>query len=259
LCKVVSPSSPYLKLYNMRILKDFIKKIVFKFIKPPFKVSNSQAGEDRIVHYLFASMGINAVSYIDIGANNPVSWNNTYLFYMEGCRGVLIEPDFNFNERIKSIRPNDIIINAAINDEGDKHADFFVFDPPSLNTLSKEEAEIRIQSGAIKLVETRSIKLVTIENIIKENLNDILPHLISLDVEGVDYIVLKSFDFKKYPVPVWIVETCEYSENHIKPKVNSIIDLMLSKDYFVYADTYINTIFVNKEWFNNYNVSKANN
>jgi FkbM family methyltransferase len=241
----------------MRILKDFIKKIVFKFIKPPLNVSNSQAGEDRIVNYLFGTMGINSISYIDIGANNPVSCNNTYLFYIKGSRGVLIEPDFNFNERIKKTRPNDIIINVAISDEGDKHADFFVFDPPSLNTLSKEEAEMRTQSGVIKLVETRSIKLVTIENIIKENLNDILPHLISLDVEGVDYRVLKSFDFKKYPVPVWIVETCEYTENHIKPKVTSIIDLMLSKDYFVYADTYINTIFVNKEWFNTYNVSKS--
>jgi hypothetical protein len=82
-----------------------------------------------------------------------------------------------------------------------------------------------------------------------------LPDLISLDVEGVDYQILCAFDFNKYPVPVWIVETCEYSENHIKPKVTSIVDLMLSKGYFVFADTYINTIFVNQQWFDNYHAS----
>ena len=31
-----------------------------------------------------------------------------------------------------------------------------------------------------------------------------------------------------------------------------VIDLMISKGYFVFADTYINTIFVNKSWFENY-------
>ncbi|MFA6087612.1 FkbM family methyltransferase [Mucilaginibacter sp.] len=239
-------------------IKKAIKKIVFKVIKPPIisvNNSNSQAGEDRIIQYLFSSMGISSFSYIDIGANDPIGCNNTYLFYNWGCRGVLVEPDLNFSERIKSARPNDIVVNAAISNEGNKNADFFVFNEPSLNTLSKEDAEMRVKSGMYKLTETRSIRLITIEDIIHENLNGTVPHLISLDIEGVDYQVLKAFDFEKYPVPVWIVETCEYSENHIKPKVTSIIDLMLSKGYFVFADTYINTIFVDKKWFNNYNAT----
>lgn len=242
----------------MHKLKAFVKKVLFKFIKPPIiriNNSNSQAGEDRVVEYLFTSMGISSISYIDIGANDPINCNNTYLFYGRGHRGVLVEPDLTFSERIKNTRPGDIVVNAAISDEGNKNADFFVFNEPSLNTLSEDDAKMRVKSGMFILTETRSIRLITIENIIHENLNDTLPHLISLDIEGVDYQVLKAFDFEKYPVPVWIVETCEYSENHIKPKVTSIIDLMLSKGYFVFADTYINTIFVNKEWFNSYNVS----
>ena len=95
-------------------------------------------------------------------------------------------------------------------------------------------------------------KLLSIENIISDYLNNKIPHLISLDVEGVDFKVLNAFDFEKYPVPIWIIETCEYSENHIKPKVLPILDLMKSKGYFIYSDTYINTIFVNKKWFENY-------
>jgi FkbM family methyltransferase len=242
----------------MRKLKNIIRNTVFRFIKPPLITinnSNAQAGEDRVVEYLFNSMGIKNISYIDIGANDPVGCNNTFLFYTRNQRGVLIEPDTSFIKHIERIRPHDLVVNAAISDEGNKEADFYIFDLPALNTLSKEEAELRSQSGAYKLIETKKIKLITIENIIQEYMHDKMPDLISLDVEGVDYKVLSAFDFEKYPVPVWIVETCEYSENHIKPKVTPIVDLMLSKGYFVFADTYINTIFVNQNWFENYSAT----
>jgi len=69
----------------MQKLKNLIKKIIFTFIKTPVVTitnynSNSQAGEDRIVDYLFSSMGIDEITYIDIGANDPIYGNNTYLF-----------------------------------------------------------------------------------------------------------------------------------------------------------------------------------
>lgn len=32
-------------------------------------------------------------------------------------------------------------------------------------------------------------------------------------------------------------------------KITPIVELMQSKGYFIYGDTYVNTIFVNKEWF----------
>jgi len=52
-----------------------------------------------------------------------------------------------------------------------------------------------------------------------------------------------------YPIPVICVESCDYSETHIKPKDNQIIEFLTSIGYEVYADTYINTIFVNRKWF----------
>ena len=73
--------------------------------------------------------------------------------------------------------------------------------------------------------------------------------MLSLDIEGLDLEVLKSLDFEKYPIPVICVETCTYSENHIRPKDKTILEFVMSKGYEVYADTYINTIFVNKAWF----------
>ena len=164
----------------------------------------------------------------------------------------MIEPDPVFHSVLKRSRPRDLVIQAAVSDKENSEADFYIFDEPSVNTLSKSEADLRQQSGKYQLKKILRIPLLTIEFIIAKYMDNELPLLISLDIEGVDHDVLQAFDFVKYPVPVWIVETCAYSENHIKPKINTVIDLMLSKDYFIYADTYVNTIFVNKDWFYNY-------
>ncbi|MEP6594398.1 MAG: FkbM family methyltransferase [Ginsengibacter sp.] len=230
-----------------------LKKILLKLIKPLIGArSYSQAGEDRILAFLFDTMGIRNISYLDIGANHPEICNNTYLFYRRGSKGILIEPDPAFNTELQKARPGDKVVQAAISDNGTGEADFYIFNEPSINTLSKEEAIIRQQSGKYYIKETKKIQLLTVEKIIADHMNNTTPHLISLDVEGVDYDVLSAFDFVNYPVPVWVIETCEYSENHIKPKITSIIDLMQTRGYFIYADTYINTIFVNREWFDNY-------
>lgn len=229
-----------------------LNKLLYKLINPSLRVNSfAQAGEDRILDFLFGSMGIRKISYIDIGANDPVFCNNTYLFYTRKCRGILVEPDPVFNNVLKKMRPRDTVVEAAISDEAGQ-AELYIFDEPSVNTLSKEEADLRLASGRYKLKSVTKIPLLTIGNIIIKHLQNKTPDLISLDVEGVDYAVLQAFDFEKYPVPMWIVETCEYSENHIKPKVNNIIELMTGKGYFVYADTYINTIFVHTKWFREY-------
>ena len=61
--------------------------------------------------------------------------------------------------------------------------------------------------------------------------------------------ILKSFDFSHYRPEVFCIETLTYAENHSERKVTEILEFMKSNDYFNYADTYINTIFVdNKIW-----------
>ena len=53
---------------------------------------------------------------------------------------------------------------------------------------------------------------------------------------------------------VFCVETIIFSRAEgIEEKEDRIIDLMLNRGYMVYADTHINTIFVDKErWLSRY-------
>ena len=235
-----------------KIIKNILNELFMKFKKfQHISPSYSQAGEDRVLAFLFGSMGMSSISYIDIGANHPIINNNTFLFYSAyKSTGILIEPDRSLCDEARKNRKKDTIIQAAIYSMiSAEKATFYVFDNNQIGTLSKERAEITQKSGIFKLIAEEKVSILTIEQVIKEYLHGRLPDLISLDAEGVDYEVFYSFDFDKYPVPVWLVETCEYSENHIKPKSENILKLMAGKGYFVYADTYINTIFVNKKWF----------
>ncbi len=52
--------------------------------------SYSQAGEDRILWFLFKSLGIDRPRYVDVGANLPDVSSNPYLFYRNGSRGVCV-------------------------------------------------------------------------------------------------------------------------------------------------------------------------
>ena len=242
----------------VRQIKNYIRKIIFKFIKPEVitewvEVPNTyaQAGEDAIIHFLFSSIGNETPSYIDIGSNKPYWGSNTFLFYQRGAKGIAVEPDPNLFSIFKSARPNDISLNVAVGFDNSKEADFFIFDEPSLNTMSEAEAIRRDKLGQYKLVSKIKVEVIKLEKIIQHNFSG-MPDFISLDVEGIDFEILKSFDFDQYPVPVWIVETIDYTVNYLKYKNIELIDYMKMKGYFVYADTYINTVFVNSSWYNSF-------
>lgn len=231
-------------------IKDKIKNFIYKIIPLPYtNESFSQAGEDCCVHFLFSQLNIVTPSYLELGVYKPKEASNTYKFYKNGSRGVLVEADKTLIDEIKRVRPNDMVLNVGVGLNGIEAADFYIFEEPAHNTFDKAEAEYREKFGSYRLLKTEKVKLKNINSIISENFNS-TPHFMSIDIEGLDLAVLKSLDFKKNPVPVICAETCTYSETHLKPKDKAIENFMKSMGYFVYADTYINTIFVNEAWFN---------
>ena len=230
---------------TIQMMKRFLRKVLYKYKS----TSYSQAGEDMIIRYLFRDIGkMDKITYLDLGTNLPDYGNNTYLFYKAKGKGVCVEANPTLIQEIKKIRPKDKIINAGVAVSSEKEADFYIFDVSAISTFNKKDAEFRNNSGSNKIVRVAKIPLININDLIIGNFLK-MPDLLSIDIEGLDLSVLKSLDFKKFPIPVLCVETCTYSENHIRPKDHSIAELLYSKGYEIYADTYINTIFVNKEWF----------
>jgi FkbM family methyltransferase len=224
-------------------IKAVVKKIVFQIVPSLHSTytpaSYSQAGEDAVIRFLFADFGKSNISYLDLGTNCPDVENNTFLFYTRGCRGVCVEADSTLISKIKKVRPEDKVINAGVSVSTQHEADFYVFDAPTLNTFDKSEADFRTSLGIHKVINVVKVPLININDLIKNNFIN-YPDLLSIDIEGLDLV----------PLPVICIETCKFSETHIRPKDKEIIEFMLAKGYEIYADTYINTIFVNQKWFN---------
>jgi FkbM family methyltransferase len=227
-----------------------IKRRILPYSEKPFKVSYSQCGEDLIVDFAFRELKPGKITYLDIGAHHATYLNNTAFFYKKGDTGVCIEPDPILFKKFKRSRPKDICLNVGIGDGKITEADFYIMSGKTLNTFSKEEAERYVSYGTQKIEQVVKMPLVSVNDIIKTHF-DKAPDFISLDVEGYDFAILKSFDFAKYRPKVWCIETLTYTENKTETKIKETVDYLLSKNYFIYGDTYINTIFVDKEAWEN--------
>lgn len=230
---------------NLKIRKRKDKK---KIIPNP-KLSYSQCGEDLLIQYIFNLRGINKPSYIDIGANDPFFLSNTAIFYEKGCRGINIEANPSFVESFQIHRPEDINLNIGIGSE-EKELEFNIINDPTLSSFSKEECKKFVNTGKYFIEKTIKVKVTTISNILDKYNNGIFPDFLSLDVEGLDFEILKTIDFNNSTPKVICVEAAEYSPIGAGERRNELIDFLVSKDYYEYANTNLNAIMVKKNfWF----------
>lgn len=229
----------------MKLTKRFFPGLYRIFGRNTF----SQAGEDAVLEYLWYRKGIKAPKYLEIGVCDPRIGNNTYLYTLRGGKGVLVEANPSIIGWIKRERPRDLVINMGVaTDMQSTEAEFYIFDIPAINTFNKEEAQKRIAHGR-KLLNTIKVPLITINTLIEKYFST-YPDYLSIDIEGLDYDVLANLDYSRFPIPVICVETCSYSEGLYIEKDTRFKDLLESNGYMIYADTFLNSIFVHKEWFN---------
>jgi FkbM family methyltransferase len=210
------------------------------------KTSYSQTGEDLIIDFIFTHIGIAKPTYIDIGAHHPYYLSNTAFFYEKGCRGINIEPDPELFKLFTKHRNEDINLNIGIGAEKG-NADFYIISSPTLNTFSKQEAENYIKEGDYRITNTINIPINSLKNVIDEYCDGKFPHLLNVDAEGIDELIIKSIDYKKsYPLVICI-ETISFSTSGNGVKNTAISDFLLNNGYMLCADTYINTIFVRED------------
>lgn len=227
-------------------MREAIKSLLKQFLKykkgyEPHKLSYAQCGEDLIIEFVFNQLGIFKPTYLDIGAHHPFYLSNTALFYKKGCRGINIEPDFNLFKEFLVERKEDINLNVGI---GEKAAtsDFFVMNATTLNTFSLEQIELYKKEGNYFVTAIKKVKIETLQSVLK-NSNGQFPDLLSIDAEGMEELITESIDFTVKP-KVICIETLSFSNFGKGIKNTKLINFILGNGYILYADTYINSIFV---------------
>jgi FkbM family methyltransferase len=204
--------------------------------------SYAQSGEDIILRHLFDILGVAQPGYLDIGAHQPVSLSNTYLFYRQGSRGLCIEPDPELLARFHRKRPQDALMGVGVADRPGE-LEFFVMSASSLNTFSMEDAR-RSEALGHRIVRRLKIPVITVNEALERCGKP--PDFVSIDIEGLDEAVVSMIDFQRFRPAAFCIETLTYAENGEGTKKQPIFDLFLRHGFFPYADTHVNTIFVDE-------------
>jgi FkbM family methyltransferase len=211
-------------------------------------LSYAQHGEDLVLlNILQTYLGVPQIAYLDIGAHEPILYNNTFLFYERGHRGVLVEPNPDLWGMLSQTRPGDVLVQGGIGVEGkDTEADFYVVTSSRLNTFSKEEAEKYAPrtEGKIKIEKVLRLPLLDVNRLMEKHWNG-PPHVVSLDVEGFELPILKSIDWKRYRPPVLCIETLGFGMRRVNAQ---ILELMAAQGYEVRGGSFVNTIFVDRRF-----------
>lgn len=218
-------------------------------------IFSAQFGEDRILYLAISLLQkrnlLGDINYLDIGGNYPVADNNTFFLYAQGYHGVIVEPNPVLFSEYSKTRPRDRSLNIGIHyASGDVDSlPFYNFkEEPGLSSFDKTAAEhVLKHTPYVKSYEVIQTKVKSINSVIDECFGGKAPTLISIDCEGLDFEILKSMDFKRFR-PVFVcAETADPCVGGLGRKTPEVNDFMKSRGYEVFADTYVNTIFIEEK------------
>lgn len=173
---------PYLYFRIFWLEKFFLKRI-----------SYSQCGEDLFVKNFFKKKDFGL--FVDLGAYNPIKFNNTYLLYQKGWRGINIDLNQTSIDLFNIIRKKDKNVLAAVSNKKEKTKIFIenIFSP--LNTIVKNF------NNQISKKNTKNVVTKKFEELVKNRFD-----FLNIDIEGMDFKVLKSINLRFYKPKLICIE-----------------------------------------------------
>ncbi|WP_020494228.1 FkbM family methyltransferase [Verrucomicrobium sp. 3C] len=203
-------------------------------------ISYAQNFEDVILRRALAEVPIGF--YVDVGAGDPVRGSVTKHFYDHGWRGINLEPDPQFWQRLASARPRDINLLMAAGARNEERS-FWLIPGSGLSTFREPYAlDHRKQLGLVS--QAASVVVRTLDEIVAEHRVETI-HFLKVDCEGSEADALRGFSFQA--VRPWIVLVEATKPNSQEPSHEEWEPLLLAKDYcFVYFDG-LNRFYLAKE------------
>lgn len=207
----------------------------FKYL---FKENYSQVDEDIFLkNYFSKKRGF----YVDLGCHHPFRNNNTFLLYKSGWSGLNIDLNKISIDLFKIMRPRDINVCSAISNKKGV-IKYFV---PNNNRVS---SEITISKSFSKdlskrhksnyeTFKTKSLTWSDIEKKYKSKLKSV--DLLKIDVEGIDFQILKSINLLTLKPKLIMIEAPHFEKSNRK----RIINYLKQKRYKIIYDNTLNIIF----------------
>ena len=235
--------TPFYKLFlNLKLVQ---KKMISK------KTYYSFSGVDVIIENIFRNK--KKGFYVDVGCQNPIKNNNTYLLHKKGWFGLNIDLDKDNIDFFNVSRPNDENINTAISNKVGQTDLYFYHRKSPINTIDKSTSDFqKANVSQIKKIQTN-----TLNNILNNSkYKNTKINLLSVDVEGHELQVFEGLDFNLYKPEVIVVEVLDLNVKKLEIKNLSIENLLntelykflISKNYILVNCIYSDLIFINKDF-----------
>jgi FkbM family methyltransferase len=205
-------------------------------------ISYSQNAEDIVLYRTFKDYPFGV--YVDLGSGHPTKGSVTKNLHDKlGWGGVDVEPLPYLARELKLARDRSEVLNYAIDCAGGSKTFYEFPEDWALSTLSRDIA-LSHQKRGLRCLE-QDVKCFDINAILEmcEVHHDF--ELLKVDVEGKDYEILKSLDFRLWRPWVILVESiCPIEKTRLDPQINGFLE---KKGYKEVLFDGINSFFLSGE------------
>jgi len=168
---------------------------------PPM-VSYAQNFEDVTLRRAFASQPTGF--YIDIGAYHPVSHSVTHHFYLQGWCGVNVEANPALFTTFLEQRARDSNVCGAIGATSEENTPLYIIGNTGLTTTKSSVA--RAHEPTFGTANVARVPMITLNELITTQAASTTIDFLKVDVEGAEYDVLASCDYKRFRPRVILFE-----------------------------------------------------
>jgi FkbM family methyltransferase len=205
-----------------------------------FKTSFSKSGEDIQLWQLLKK---NKGTFIDIGGHHPIYGSNSYFFYVRGWRGIVVEPNPIFKSLYNKYRKGDKLVSKGVADL-DGELDYYELIGTERNTFSSDYIkEFSLENTITSTKKFPVNKLSTLLSTYLIDKNEI--DFLCIDVEGMQFSVIKSNDWKKYRPSYILLE----SHNPLQVEIDSDLVIFLSKNDYTLIGKSVQGVHLGTLWF----------
>jgi FkbM family methyltransferase len=198
--------------------------------------SFAQHGEDiEIMRLLRTSKATGP--YVDVGCNHPFKLSNTYLLYLNGWRGLCIDPLSRFTSLYEKWRPDDVFECLGISDHPGAMP-LFEFESDVLTTLDQHLAE-EYQRQGHKFRRKTQVEIRSIDSVLEARGVSAPLSLLSLDIEGYELPALRSITLEKWRPALICLEVLTANGRRNEESIHHLI----GNGYRIESDLGLNLLF----------------